>query len=164
MINPDFLSHPLSQREKLFGTAWLIFEMLLFTKLLQLLNQLLPTPLPHADINFVFFAVNFTVAVLVLRSFLLEQLKIALHHAEKVLTTAIVGFVAYWVLTFLVSGLILSLDPDFSSINDDTIVKLVAENFPLMFFGTVFLVPAAEESLFRGVVFRGIYSHVAIHS
>lgn len=159
MINPDFLSHPLSQREKLFGTAWLIFEMLLFTKLLQLLNQLLPTPLPQADINFVFFAVNFTVAVLVLRSFLWGQLKIALQYTEKVLTAAVVGFVAYWALNFLVSGLILYLDPGFTSVNDDTIAELVAENFPLMFFGTVFLVPAAEESLFRGVVFRGIYSH-----
>ncbi len=162
MNNTDFLSHPLSRHEKLFGTAWLIFETLLFSPLLQLLNLLLPTPLPQADVNFLFFAVNFAVAVLVLHSFLLGQLETALHHTGKVLTAAIVGFAAYWVLNFLVSGLILSLDPGFSSINDDAVAELAAENFPLIFFGTVVLVPVAEECLFRGIVFRGIYdrSHI----
>ena len=162
MTNPVFLSHPLSRYEKLLGAAWLLFETLLFPRLLQLLNLLLPIPLPQAEVNFVFFAVNFAVAIFVLRSFLWGQLKIALQYTEKVLTAAVLGFVAYWALNFLVSGLILYLDPDFTSVNDDAVAELVAQNFPLMFFGTVVLVPVAEECLFRGIVFRGLYdrSHV----
>ena len=119
MTNPVFLSHPLSRYEKLLGAAWLLFETLLFPRLLQLLNLLLPIPLPQADTNFVFFAVNFAVAIFVLRSFLWGQLKIALQYTEKVLTAAVLGFVAYWALNFLVSGLILYLDPGFTSVNDD---------------------------------------------
>lgn len=157
MNNTDFLDFPLSRREKLYGTVWLAFEALLFSYVLQFLNSLLSTPLPQAEINFLFFAVNFAVVVFVLRAYLLDQLQLVQQLTGKIVLTAVVGFVAYWVLNFLASGLILALDPEFSSVNDNAVAQLVSENFGLMFFGTVILVPVTEESLFRGVVFRGIY-------
>lgn len=157
MNNADFIDYRLSRQEKLYGTAWLLFETLLFSNILQFFNSLLPTPLPQAEINFLFFAVNFAVVVFVLREYLLDQLQLVPQAIGKILLTAAAGFVAYWVLNFLVSGLILALDPNFSSVNDNAVSDLVAQNFGLMFFGTVLLVPVAEECLFRGIVFRGMY-------
>lgn len=157
MSNTDFLEHPLSQKEKLHGIAWLLFETLLFSDLLQSLNMLLPTPLPAVEANFVFFCVNFAAAAYFLRDYLAHQIRLVAQTFEKILFTSAVGFAAYWILNFLVSGFIVALDPDFSSVNDNAVSELVAENYGLMFFGTVLLVPIAEEILFRGVVFRGIY-------
>lgn len=157
MNNTDFSSYPLSKKEKLLGTVWLAFEALLFSSVLQYLNRLLPTPLPGAEINFVFFTVNFTVVAFILRNFLSDQLQLIPQKTGRIAAAAAIGFVAYWMLNFLVSGLILALDPGFSSVNDNTVSRLTAENYGLMFFGTVFLVPITEESLFRGVVFRGLY-------
>ena len=157
MNNTDFLSHPLSRQEKLWGGAWLVFETLLLSVVLRYLNRLLPTPLPQVTINFLFFCVNFAVVAIFLRKYLLAQLGLAKDSLGKILLTAFVGFVAYWMLNFLISSLILSLDPNFSSVNDKAVAELVADNFSIMFFGTVILVPVAEESLFRGVIFRGMY-------
>lgn len=157
MNNTDFFDCPLSQREKLYGTVWLLFETLLFSHILQLLNSLLPTPLPHAEINFLFFIVNFAAVAFILREYLTDQLWLIPETISKIVLTVTVGFLAYFVANFLVSSLLLELDPSFTSVNDDAVSQLVTENFPLMFFGTVILVPIAEECLFRGVVFRGLY-------
>lgn len=157
MNNTDFLDFPLSRKEKLCGTVWLLFEALLFSSVLQYLNHLLPTPLPQAQVNFVFFAVNFAVVAFFLRNYLSDQLQLVPRVMGKILLTAAVGFVAYWALNFLVSGLILALDPHFSSVNDNAVSELAAENYGLMLFGTVILVPVTEESLFRGILFRGVY-------
>ena len=159
MTNHDFLNNPLSRKEKLYGTAWLLFELLLFPTVLQQLNRLLPTPVPPAGVNFLFFCVNFAVTLFLLRKYLLNQLKLAKDNLETVLQTVMVGFVAYWMLNFLVCCLIFAVDPEFSNINDNAIAKLAAENFPIMLFGIVILVPVAEESLYRGVIFRGIYDY-----
>jgi membrane protease YdiL (CAAX protease family) len=74
-----------------------------------------------------------------------------------VVFVAVVGFFAYLLGTFLLGQVIFAIDPGFASINDRNVQSLVAENYGLMFFGTVFLVPVAEEILYRGLLFRGLY-------
>ena len=157
MNNTDFLDCPLKRQEKLYGTIWLLFETLLFSHILQLLSSLLPTPLPQTEINFLFFVVNFAAVAFILREYLTDQLRLIPEAISKIVLTVIVGFIAYFVANFLVSSLLLELDPSFTSVNDNAVSQLVAENFPLMFFGTVILVPITEECLFRGVVFRGLH-------
>ena len=157
MNNTDFFDFPLSRREKIYGAVWLLFEALLFSPVLQFFNSLLPTPLPQTELNFLFFSVNFATVVFLLREYLLDQLWLVPQVIGRIVLTVIVGFLSYWVANFLVSGLILALDPQFSSVNDNAVADLVSENYTLMWIGTVLLVPITEESLFRGVVFRGIY-------
>lgn len=157
MKNNDFLSHPLNRQEKIWGTIWLLFQTLLFSTLLQVLNQLLSNPFPQTVVNFVYFTINFTAVAILLRQYLSDQIRLIPEAIGKVLFAAISGFAAYWVMNLLLSQVLYALDPAFVSYNDITIQALVEEDFYLMLFGTVILVPIAEESLFRGLVFRGMY-------
>ena len=47
--------------------------------------------------------------------------------------------------------------PDFSNVNNDHILSMADEQFTLMAVGAIFLAPFAEEVLFRGLVFRGLF-------
>lgn len=162
MNKSDFLSHPLTRQEKSFGVLWMAFETLFFATLLQSLNRLLPAPLPQAEINFIFFSVNFIAVALIFRQYLASQLRLVPDALEKIFLTAIPGLAAYWVLNFLLAQVLFAIDPDFTSINDVTVQSLVNEDYFLMFLGSVILVPITEECLFRGLVFRGMYDHSPI--
>ena len=157
MIHTDFKTCKLNNREKLLGTVWLVFESLFFSTLLQVGNALLPAPLPQTVVNFVFFLTNFAVVVFLLRRYLLEQLRLLPDLIERVLYISALGYLVYRLAHILTVLVLLALDPDFASINDQAISQLVAEDYILMFVGTVILAPVAEECLFRGLVFRGIY-------
>ena len=56
--------------------------------------------------------------------------------------------------------------PDFSNVNDTSIMELTQQNYTLMAIGTVLLVPVVEETLYRGVVFGSLYkrSRVAAYT
>lgn len=157
MNRSDFLSHPLSRKEKAWGSAWLAFETLLFAAILQGLNGLLPMPLPQTEVNFIFFAANFSAVSWILRKYLLAQLRLLPGVIGNAALISVLVLMTYWTMNFWTAQLLFALDPDFFSINDVTIQKLVAEDYCLMLFGTVLLVPITEECLFRGLVFRGIY-------
>lgn len=157
MNHTDFINHPLSKEEKIFGTVWLLFETFLFATLLQLGNLLLPTPLSQPTVNFIFFGTNFTVVAIIFRKYLLGQLRLIPGSFWVILGAALLGFILYLRLNALWMQIIFALDPDFISINDAAVEELVAEDYALMFLGTVILVPITEECLFRGLIFRGIY-------
>ena len=162
MKSSDFLSSSLTRQEKLYGAGWLAFETLLFSMLLQALNNLLPTPLPQAEVNFVFFCVNFTVVAIIFRRYLWSQVKLIPDLMGKIFFTVITGFMAYWIANFLLMQVLLVLNPEHFSINDVTIQSLVSEDYFLMFLGSVILVPITEECLFRGLVFRTLHDRNSI--
>ena len=141
MKTSDFKSLSLNQREKFFGSCWLVFETLYFASLLQALNGLLPTPLPKTEVNFVFFSVNFAVIVWMFRRYLLKQLRLIPDVFWKIVYTTIPGFIAYWVLTFLLEQAFYNLDPNFSNVHDAAVQGLVAQDYALMFVEAVILVP-----------------------
>ena len=93
-MSSDFLSSSLTRQEKLYGAGWLAFETLLLSMLLQALNNLLPTPLPQAEVNFVFFCVNFTVVAIIFRRYLWSQVKLIPDLMGKIFFTVITGFMA----------------------------------------------------------------------
>ena len=157
MKNSEFLSHSMTRQEKAIGTLWLVFETLFFATLLQILNRLLPAPLPQSEVNFIFFSANFIAVVLIFRRYLWTQLQQIPGVIEKVLLAAAQGYLAYWLLNLLLAQVLFALNPDHFSINDVTIQNLVEEDYFLMFLGSVVLVPITEETLFRGLVFRGLY-------
>ena len=162
MNHTDFKTHSLNRKEKIIGAVWLVFQTLFFATLLQFLNTLLPTPLPQAEVNLVFFSVNFTAIAIIFRQYLFAQIKLIPELFEKILFLTISGFVTYWVLNILLTQVLFALDPDFTSVNDVAIQVLVAEDYAIMFVSTVILAPIAEETLFRGLVFRGIYDHAPV--
>lgn len=162
MNNSNFLSSSITQRETQYGWVWLVFETLIFSWLLQVLNQLLPTPLPQAEVNFLFFSVNFTVVVILFRRYLWAQIRQIPDLIGNIIFTVIAGFIAYLISNFLLMQVLLTLNPKHFSVNDVTIQSLVEEDYFLMFLGSVILVPITEECLFRGLVFRGVYDRSPI--
>ena len=158
-MTTDFISCPLTAKEKIYGLVWLMFEVLFFPVLLELFNGLLPTPLPQVEVNFIFFAVNFIAIAWVFRRYLKAQLRLVPELIDKILLVAAPGFLIYRLLNFLLALALFAVDPDFVSINDMTIQSLAQENYFLMLIGSVILVPIAEECLFRGLLFRGMYDH-----
>ena len=159
MNHTDFKTHCLNPKEKIIGTVWLVFQTSFFTMLLQWLNTLLPAPLPQAEINLIFFSVNFTAIAIIFRQYLWAQIKLIPEIFEKIFSITVSGFAVYWALKTLLTQVLFALEPEFTNVNDVAIQDLVAENYAIMFVGTVILAPITEEMLFRGLVFRGLYDH-----
>jgi len=153
----DFKSHFLSQREMRWGLCYFLFESLCLSGLLQALNALLPKSLPQLEVNFLFFLINFLLVGFLFRSYLLQQVKLLPDVFEKVILVTPPAFVLYWLSNFLMTQALLAMDEGFYSINDVTIRQMVSEDYTLMLLGTVIFVPVAEECLFRGLLFRGLY-------
>ena len=152
------LSVSLSKKEVVFGILYILAELLVLPILLTWGNWLLGNPLSIAQLNFVFFALNFIIITVVYRHFLIENLKMLLMRPWRVLRFAGAGLLLYWAGTFLVSFLIMWLSPNFANANDETIQQMTQDNMTLMTIGTVFLVPVVEETLFRGAIFGALHA------
>ncbi len=140
-----------------YGTRYLGFQLVFLSPILALLNQQLPISLSGAQINFLYFFINFIAVCIIFRRYLAEMIKQSCSALPRVLAVSVTGFVLYWAATFLLNKLTLALCPDFFSLNDRNIQVLFSENFFLMFLGTVIFAPITEEVLYRGLLFRGLY-------
>lgn len=159
------LTVSMTKIETILGWIYLPIQLIAIPLLLVIVNLLLGGPLSEAEINFVFFCLNFICVTVIFRHFLGESAKHALSDPFRCLRSAFFGFILYWVLNLVLGFIILKLYPVFFNVNDDSISGLVQENSALMTFGTVLLVPVAEEVLYRGLIFRGLYNrnHLAAY-
>lgn len=153
------LSVPMTRYELVLGWIYLVLQLTVLPVVLVAVNFLLGSPLSESGISFALFALNFVCVIGIFWRFLWGNIKTASSHIGKTLLAALTGFVAYWTLNLLVGYLILTFFPDFYNVNDDSIGNLMAESPLLITLGTVVLVPIAEEVLYRGLVFRGLYNH-----
>ena len=149
-LNPIFPT----RKEMYFGWRYLAFQVLILPYLL----LLLPIELTSVQRNFLFFCLNFLCVVIFFRKFLLEALRDAAHRLPRILLTALCGFCVYYVLTMLLSQVLVRIDPGFTNQNDQSIAGMSRDSYAIMFVGTVFLVPLTEECLNRGSVFASLRS------
>lgn len=152
------LSVIITSKQRLWGWIYLALQLLILPSLLYLCNIFFNFQLSDTEINFLFFALNFTCVTVIFHRFILDNGKKALASPLKVITTAISGYIVYTLLSYLLSNLILSLYPDFYNVNDDFVSGLVADDLNLMIVGTVLLVPITEEVLYRGLIFSSLYN------
>ncbi len=145
-------------KERYFGWRYLLFQAVFLPYLLGQALNMLALPLTDALANLISFSINLTVVLICLRRFWLQACRAALANLPRILLTALGGLGAYWMLNHLMSLVIFALDPSFSNINDASISDIAQGNFPVMAFGTVVLVPIAEEALNRGCVFGSLRS------
>ena len=151
------LTVTITRTETVLGWGYLIFQLLFLPVLLVIGNQLLPHPFSDAEINFIFFCINFICVTLIFNRFLIASAKIALAKPFLCLQSAFLGFAAYWVLAYIVGFAITALYPDYTNLNDSSITEMTQGSFTLMGVGTVLLVPVTEEVLYRGLVFSKLY-------
>ena len=152
------LSISMTKKEQLFGWLFMIAQLSVLPVLLNLLNLVLPVPLNLSSLNFLMFVTNFCLCIGIFYRFLGKSAQMAAANPFRCLRFAALGLGLYYVGSFLVGMLIGALELDFFNANDNAILSMAAENYGLIAFGTVFLVPVAEETLYRGLLFQGIHS------
>ena len=147
-----------SGQESAAGLCYLAFQMLFLPGILLWLNGQLPTPLQDAELNFLYYLINFLSILLIFHDFLARSLSQLLSHPVAALQAAVLGFVAYYVCFYAMQRLIGLLVPGYTNYNDASITALARGNLFLTGIGTVLLVPLAEECLYRGLIFRNLYT------
>lgn len=152
------LSVSLTHNEFFWGWIWLAVQLIILPIILEVINLLLGDPLSITELNAVSFFVNFIGVTVVFRKFLLSCGKISLSQPWRTLRAAGIGLMLYWLLSYLYGILIYFVYPEFTNVNDSSIGAMVEENYGLIAFGTVLLVPVAEETLFRGLIFGSLYN------
>ena len=157
MANRKHLTVSLTRDELLWGWVYLAFEFLFLPTILQLVSFSLFPGISDAEFNFLYYFVNFLATILIFHSFLSRNLGVAKGKLLQVGLYVLLGLVIYWTSNLVMSELTFRIMPDFYNVNDAGIAAMSQEAFLLMAIGTVLLVPVAEESLFRGLLFRGIY-------
>lgn len=151
------LTVSMTDRAQFSGLIYLLLDLFILPSILIMGNSLLPTPLPEALVNSIYFALNFLCVVLICRHFLWHSLKLVRKTPLSLLKYALIGFVLYELGTYLVNIGILIVMPDFANVNDQAIFAMGKDYFALTATGLILLVPVVEETLYRGIVFRLIY-------
>ena len=140
----------LSPNEKRTGCIYLALSLFALPSLITLL------PINAAAQNLLYYVLNFTFVLWIFRRFLLMNLLVALDRVFPVIWYGILGYLGYQTLGELLNLLIYSLNPGFLNHNDASVALMIQGN-PAMILAVVLLVPIAEETLYRGLLFRGLY-------
>ena len=151
------LSISTTRRQTLLGWAYLLITLFVLPSALHTVNDMLATPLSESVLNSIFFAVNFLVVVGIFHDFLWESLKAAAEKMWKCLIVAGLGLAVYFGSLWLIKQGIVFIKPDFSNVNDSSISDMLHQRTPLLAFATVFFVPVAEETLYRGLLFQTMH-------
>lgn len=151
------LSVSMTPLEKQLGWLYWALQLFAFPTLLPILLSYSNKPLSDAQVNFIFFALNFLCLTVIMRRFLGKQVQVALQHPFLVLRSAAIGYVVFWLSKAIISLTIKYFLPEFFNANDATIQALVSDNYTLTAIGTVLLAPVAEELMYRGLFFDTLY-------
>ena len=148
----------LTNRETISGFIYLVFQLLFLSSILTWVNGQMEHPLSEAELNFVFYLVNFISILLIFHDFLGRGLNQVAHHPVRFFEAIVLGVVAYYVCNQLTTWIVRQLVPSFHNYNDEAIAAIANGNLFLLAIGTVVLVPPVEECLFRGLIFRNLYN------
>ena len=146
-----------NSQETVCGFCYLAFQLLLLPELLTMLNDQLSAPLREAELNFIFYTINFIAVLLIFHDFLAGAANQAVRHPAYLCQAVILGLAAYYACMLVTDRVIGLLVPGFSNYNDSAIAAMGQDSRLLVFIGTVLLVPTVEECVFRGLIFRNLY-------
>lgn len=159
------ISSNLTSQETVSGFVYMAFQFLVLPRFLYWCNGQFSAPLNDAELNFVFYMINFMAMLLIFHDFLGRSARQAMQHPAYLCQAVILGFVAYYACRYVTTELVQLLVPSFTNYNDAAIAEMRRGNSFLMLIGTVVLVPPFEECMFRGLIFRNLYgkSHWAAY-
>ena len=157
MKKSHFLGPGLSSAETLAGIIYLAVQLFVLPSVLHWFNRTMGGPLSEAELNFLFYFINFMAMLLIFQNFLSSSLRQALQHPILLCEAVILGLVGYYACMYCTEWIIDLLSPGYSNYNDEAIFAMSRSNSFLLFIGTVILVPPFEECMYRGLVFRNLY-------
>ena len=147
----------LTKTEALWGWLYLALEFLVLPAVLYWLAGKLFPGVSDGEVNFLFYFINFWATILIFHKFLSRNLGVAKSNLLRMSLYVLLGLFIYWAASLVMAELTYHLMPDFVNINDMSIAAMSQDGYLLTAIGTVILVPVAEECLFRGLLFRGMY-------
>ena len=147
----------MSRPEKILGWLYMAFSLLALPGLLNWVNGQLAEPVDESTLNFVYYLTNYLFIICIFRRFLRASLVAAWRDIWNFIQAVVLGYVAYWAATKAMGFFMSYLLPGFSNVNDAAISAMAGSHYTLMLIGVVFLVPLAEEMLYRGLIFRNIW-------
>ena len=147
----------MSRTEKILGWLYMAFSLIALPGLLAWLNAQLADPMNEGTLSFVFYLTNFLFILGIFRRFLRDSLVAAWRDIWNFIQAVVLGYVAYWAASEAMEFVMSHLLPSFSNINDAAITAMAKSNYTLILIGVVFLVPLAEEMLYRGLIFRNLW-------
>ncbi len=148
----------LNSQETVCGLIWFCFQLVFLPSILHTVNGLLDGIMGTAELNFAYYLVNFLSILLLFQNFLSRSAAQVGKHPAYFCQAVILGLAAYHACFYAVDHLVSLLVPGFSNHNDASIAAMLQKNPFLMFIGTVILVPPFEECIFRGLIFRSLWS------
>lgn len=140
-------------REVTWGVRYLLFQLAFLGSVILLLLQLLNLPADDLILDTVYFVINLGLVVLIFHNYLWQSIKHGLQHYIKLVIAAIVGYACYFLLSESCDMILEWIEPGFFNVNDASIVTYGRTHYLVTFIGVVLLVPLAEETLYRGLVF-----------
>ena len=149
------MSHKLQSCEIYLGALYGLLELFVLPSLAVLINHYIQLPL--WALNCILFFLNFICLTAIFHRYLWDNLKAALAMPWQTLRCAGQALVGYYLLSAALGWLILRICPDYVNLNDANISSMQVQGGQWMTFATVLLAPVAEEILFRGLLFRGLY-------
>ena len=150
------LSISTNHTENMLGYCYLAFYQIFLPSLLGIGAAVLGGISPSL-LNIIFFTINFVAVAIIFRRFLWKSVLALRGNWKRCLTSTAMGLGVYFAGMFLISLMIPWIDPNFSNVNDDTILELTQEYKVPLGVCIVLLVPVVEETLFRGLVFRHLF-------
>ena len=143
--------------EKILGWLYMAFSVLLLPSVLLWFNGKLSDPMNEGTLNFVFYLTNFLFILCIFHRCLRDSLVAAWRDIWNFIQAVVLGYVAYWAASKAMDLIMSYLLPGFSNVNDASIAAMAKANYTLILIGVVFLVPLAEEVLYRGLIFRNLW-------
>jgi len=152
------LSVTLTKSQLIWGWVCIGAHLLVLPVLISIINVLLGMPMSLTEMNLLLFGLEFAVVLLLYHRFLFDNLRLGFSRPFHILRSAFFGFVSYWLLNLVLSYAIFFLFPGYSNANDANIQDMYVENPVMIHIATVLIAPIVEETLYRGVVFGGLYN------
>ena len=142
-----------SSQETTLGFCYLAFQMILLPGILTWGNRQLTTPLNSAELNFVFYLLNFLAVILIFHDFLGRSAGQIRQHPAYFCQAVILGLAAYYACPYTIDYVVSLLSPGFANYNDGSIAAMKQTNAFLILIGTVVLVPPGRRVLLSGTDF-----------
>lgn len=149
-------STPLKAHESILGWFYLIIHTFLMGKAVIWANEALDLGLTGSYIDLVYYIIGFVFILVFMFSFLRKSFSDLCDNLGKTVTSVVLAYLGYYLLSFVVVALINLLVPEFSNPNQNAVNESLKLNANVMKAVGIFLAPVVEEVLFRGVAFGSI--------
>lgn len=148
----------LTRQETVSGFVYMVFQFVFLPSLLFAVNDVLKGPMNEAELNFLYYFINFIAMLVLFHGFLGKSAAQVRQHPAYFCQAVILGLAAYYACFYAVDKTVSLLMPGFANRNNASVLAMFGQNRFLMLIGTVILVPPFEECIFRGLIFRNLYN------